>query len=72
MSLKFIRHLIPTSFGAILNAFCAVYFLQRGGNWIFLGAAHAVMVIVLAWIAAAKAQKQKEAAEQAAVSGKTE
>ena len=63
MSPRSLARLIPTSMGSILNALCAVYFLQRGGNWIFLGIAHIVMVIVLGIIASQKA-KQKENQQQ--------
>ena len=64
MSPRKIARILPTSMGGILNAVCMVYFIQRGGNWIFLGVAHGVMVIVLAIIASQKA-KAKEAQDPA-------
>lgn len=68
MNLRSIVRLVPTSMGGILNAICMVYFFQRGGNWIFLGVAHGVMVIVLGYIAAqkAKARDAREAGDAVA------
>lgn len=66
MSPRKIARILPTSMGGILNAVCMVYFIQRGGNWIYLGVAHGIMVIVLGIIASQKA-KAKEAQEPASV-----
>ncbi|MDO8300368.1 hypothetical protein [Lacisediminimonas sp.] len=67
MSPRTIARILPTSMGGILNAVCMVYFIQRGGNWIYLGVAHGVMVIVLAIIASQKA-RAKDAQEAASTS----
>lgn len=47
---------LPTSMGGILNAVAAVYFLQKGGAWIWLGLAHLGMVVLLGVISAKKAK----------------
>ena len=55
---------MPTLIGAGLNGFAMVYFFQRGGNFVWLAAGHALMVVVLAWIVnnKAKALRAEEAA----------
>lgn len=58
--------IMPTLLGAFLNVFALVYFVERGGNFIWLAAAHGVMVVILAFVVSnkIKAYKAEEAARR--------
>ena len=52
--------IMPTVLGALLNVFCAFYFIERGENFVYLGIAHLFMVGLLAWILSRKMKAFRE------------
>jgi hypothetical protein len=64
MDATLLSRIMPTFLGALLNVFAMVYFIRQGGNMVYMGAAHAAMVILLGFIVVRKykaARKEQQA-----------